>query len=47
MKDIKFRVLLPIIIHFSLLAEIVNVETAFFYGKLEIYVEYPPGKKDV
>ena len=42
-----FCVLLLLMIHFGLLAEIVNVKTTSLYGELneEIYVGCPPGMK--
>ena len=49
MKDIIFQVLLLIMIHFRLLAKVVDIITAFMHGDLEeeIYMKCPPGMKDI
>ena len=47
-NDVTFRLILLLWIHFGLTAKIVDVETAFLYGKLdeEIYMQCPQGLKD-
>ena len=49
MNDIKFWVLLLVMIHFRFAAEVVHLKTAFQYRELEedIYIECPPSMKDV
>jgi histone deacetylase 1/2 len=44
-NDVTFRLLLVIWLYYHYTAKIVDVETAFLYGKLEedIYMECPPG----
>ena len=48
MNDIMFLLLLFIIIHFGLLAKVVDIKPAFSYGKLKegIYMDCPPCIKD-
>ena len=48
-NDITFRVFLFIMIHFGLLAKVVDVETAFLYRELDndIHMKQTLGMKDV
>ncbi len=47
-NDIKFQILIWVLIKLDLKAKIVDVETAFLYGNIEeeISMECPPGMTD-
>ena len=48
-NDVTFRILLLMVLHFSYLAEIVNIETVCLYSDLEeeIYMECPQGMSSI